>query len=102
MDMNASGAMRAALRGDVVLIVDVIDMSTSAEALLEQGPLALFGAALDSSCPPVAVNPWGIGKLASELANANGVNVVVVAEPRTDEIKRIASISQLLAGIKYG
>jgi hypothetical protein len=101
MDMNASGAMRAALRGDVVLVVDVIDMSTSAEALLEQNPLALFGASLDNSRPPVAVNPWNIGKLAGEIAISNGVDVVVVAEPRLGDEKRKASIAQLLAGIKY-
>ena len=102
VEVNASGAVRAAWRGDVVVIVDVIDMSTSAEALLEQEPLAIYGAALDISRPPVAVNPYGIGWHAGKMAVDNQVEVVVVAEPRLGAAQRRENISQLLLGISAG
>lgn len=102
MDVNASGAARGALRGDIVMVVDVIDMSTSAEAILEQEPLALYGSALDCSRPPVAVNPFGIGLAAAKDAIAGNTEILVVAEPRMDEKKRLANIQELLKGISQG
>jgi len=80
---NASGAYKAAEQGDVVVIVDVIDMSTTLEALLEAGAIKAFGACPDGVKVPVPVNPKVIGLAAGELAVKKGTGVVVVAEPRS-------------------
>jgi hypothetical protein len=88
---NASGAVEGARRGDVVVIVDIIDMSTSAEVAWEQGALAVYGAAPFASKAPVAnLNPERIGYLAGKTALKYKTQVVVVAEPRygSDEERR--------------
>jgi len=85
---NASGAARAARQGDLVIIVDVINMSTTAEAALEAGALAVFGAASNKSKPPANLtNPEQIGYLAGLKAKENHTQVVLITEPRvgTDE-----------------
>jgi hypothetical protein len=80
---NASGAVEGARRGDVVVIVDIIDMSTSAEVALEQGAIAVYGAAAFGSKAPVAnLNPERMGYLAGKTALKYKTQVVVVAEPR--------------------
>lgn len=97
---NASGAAMAAERGDVVVIVDVIDMSTTAEAVLEAGASAVFGAAPTGVKPPVAVNPEGLGYLAGRQALAQGTEVIAIAEPRHGtEAERKARIEAAHAGI---
>lgn len=97
---NASGAAAAAQKGDVVVIVDVIDMSTSAEAALEAGALSVYGAAPDCAKPPVTVNPEGVGYLAGSQAVEAKTDVLVVAEPRwgTEEERKIRT-QLTLAGI---
>jgi len=65
---NASGAVRAAKRGDVVMVVDIIDMSTTAEAALDGGAVAVWGASPDDTSAPVAVNPAQIGYRAGQKA----------------------------------
>jgi hypothetical protein len=98
---NASGAAVAGQKGDVVVIVDVIDMSTSAEAVLEAGALAVYGAAPDGAKPPVAVNPEGIGYLAGCRAVEAQTQVLVVAEPRWGTEEERKNRTQLtLAGIE--
>ena len=101
MTVNASGAAAAGAGGDVVVIVDIIDMSTTLEAALDEGALAVFGAAPDKASPPVAVNPAGIGLIAGKLAVAKGAKVVLVGEPRvgSDE-ERLANMSKTVAGLK--
>jgi hypothetical protein len=79
---NASGAVAGAERGDVVAIVDIIDMSTSAEAALAAGALAVFGAASNTAHPPVSVNPEVMGFIAGKAALANETELVLIAEPR--------------------
>jgi hypothetical protein len=80
---NASGAVEGARRGDVVVIVDIIDMSTSAEVALEQGAITVYGAASFGSKAPVAnLNPERMGYLAGKTALKYKTQVVVVAEPR--------------------
>lgn len=98
---NASGAAAAALKGDVVVIVDVIDMSTTAEAVLDAGAVAVYGAAPDAARPPVRVNPEEIGYLAGLHACKEHTEVVIVAEPRwgTEEERR-AKVELTLTGIK--
>jgi len=101
MTVNASGAAAAGAGGDVVVIVDIIDMSTTLEAALDEGALAVFGAAPDQATPPVAVNPCKIGQIAGKLAVEQGAGMVLVGEPRvgTDE-ERLANMSKTVAGLK--
>ena len=69
---NASGALRAAKLDFVVVIVDVIDMSTSAEAAIEKGAISVLGASPDISKVPVYVNPYKIGLAAGSRAKGLG------------------------------
>lgn len=79
---NASGAVDSGRRGDVVVIVDVIDMSTSAEVALEAGAIAIFGAAPTGCKVPVNLNPDRLGYLAGKTALKYKTQVIVAAEPR--------------------
>ncbi|MFA5384956.1 MAG: hypothetical protein WC364_09895 [Eubacteriales bacterium] len=98
---DASGSARAAGLGQVVVIVDVIDMSTTMEAMLDEGALAVFGAAPDAARAPVPLNPAGIGLEAGRLACASDTGVVVVAEPRVgSDADRISGIQKVLRGIR--
>lgn len=100
MTVNASGAANAARQGDVVVIVDVIDMSTTLEAALDAGACAVFGAAPDGAAPPVAIDPAAIGWLAGQVAREKGTGVVLVAEPRvgTDD-ERLGKITGVTGGL---
>ncbi|WP_003542523.1 hypothetical protein [Desulfotomaculum nigrificans] len=100
---NASGAAWAAREGLVVMVVDVIDMSTTLEAALDAGALAVLGASPDGAKPPVEVNPAAVGRRAAEIALAAGSSVVLVTEPRvgTDE-ERANNASRVLQGIHQG
>lgn len=82
---NATGAVEGARRGDVVVIVDVIDMSTSAEAALEAGALTIFGASPVGCKAPVNLNPDRIGYLAGKKALKHKTSIIVIAEPRYGE-----------------
>ena len=98
---DASGSARAAGLGQVVVIVDVIDMSTTLEAMLDEGAMAVFGAAPDAARAPVPLNPAGIGFEAGRLACASDTGVVVVAEPRVgSDADRISGIQKVLRGIR--
>jgi hypothetical protein len=102
---NASGAVEGARRGDVVVIVDVIDMSTSAEVALEQGAVAIYGAAPFGSKAPVAnLNPDRMGYLAGKTALKYKTQVVVVAEPRygSDEERRQKGGTALMGVTRSG
>lgn len=79
---NASGAADSGRRGDVVVIVDIIDMSTSAEVALEAGAIAVFGAAPTGCNAPVNLNPDRLGYLAGKTALKYKTQVIVAAEPR--------------------
>ena len=100
---NASGAVQAAREGLVVMVVDVIDMSTTLESALDAGALVVLGASPDTAAPPVSLNPEGVGLRAAQLALAADTGVVLVTEPRvgTDE-ERMANASRLLRGIRQG
>lgn len=82
---NATGAVEGARRGDVVVIVDVIDMSTSAEAALEAGAVTIFGASPVGCKAPVNLNPDRIGYLAGKTALKHKTSLIVIAEPRYGE-----------------
>lgn len=83
------------------MIVDVIDMSTTAEALWEEGVLEVFGAAVDGCRVPVKVDPEMMGYLAGQAALARSCGVVVVAEPRVaTEEERFQRCRLALAGLE--
>lgn len=97
---NASGAVDGARRSDVVVIVDVIDMSTSAEAVLEAGALAVFGASPVGCIAPVNLNPDRIGYLAGKKALKHKTPLIIVAEPRYgDDEERKKRAEAALTGI---
>ena len=97
---NASGAVQAALRGDVVVIVDIIDMSTTAEAVLDGGALAVFGASPDHVSVPVSINPENIGYWAGKKALKEKTEIIIVSEPRfKSRKKRSKKIQFVLTGI---
>lgn len=100
---NASGAVQAARQGLVVMVVDVIDMSTTLEAALDAGALAVLGSSPDAANPPVPLNPVAIGQRAAQLALAAGTSVVLVTEPRVgSDAERAANASRLLQGVRQG
>lgn len=102
---NASGAAKAAKQGDLVIIVDVINMSTTAEAALEEGALAVFGAASKNSKPPIGlIDPEKIGYLAGRKAIEHQTQVVLVTEPRvgSDQERKENAILTLQGLAKAG
>ncbi|MCD5407492.1 MAG: hypothetical protein LRZ99_07365 [Desulfotomaculum sp.] len=101
LTVNASGAATAAKSGQVVVIVDVIDMSTTCEAALDAGVLAVYGAAPDQTSCPVTTNPQQVGLLAGLQAIDAGTDVVLVAEPRVaSEAERMKNISKVMLGLE--
>ncbi len=101
LSVNASGAAAAAARGDVVVIVDVIDMSTTLEAAIDAGALAVYGAAPDGASPPVPVDPAAVGYMAGLQAVQNNTAVVLVGEPRVGtDSERLDNMSKTVAGLK--
>ncbi|MFA5880873.1 MAG: hypothetical protein WC834_01655 [Eubacteriales bacterium] len=93
LTVNASGAVKAAEAGDVVVIVDVIDMSTGLEAALDAGASYVFGASPDHARAPVKLCPEEIGRLAGTKAKQEGTGVIIISEPRvgTEEERRTRS-----------
>jgi len=101
VDSDASGAQEAAKAGLLVMIVDVIDMSTTLESALDAGAYAVLGASPDYTRAPVKVNPVEIGKQAARLARESGEGIIVVAEPRVGtEEERLARCQKLIKGIE--
>lgn len=97
---DASGAERAARAGLAVLVVDLIDMSTTLECALEAGALAVWGASPDGARPPVTVNPEQVGILAGRQARELGAGVVLVAEPRVgSEAERLERCGSVVKGL---
>jgi len=100
---DASGARWAAEQGMLVVVVDVIDMSTTLEAALEAGAAAVLGASPDFSRAPVELDPYKIGLQAATMANNLDTTLVVVSEPRVgSEEDRARRCQKLLQGIKAG
>lgn len=79
---DASGAAAAGISGYLVVIVDLIDMSTTLESALEAGALEVYGASPVSASPPVRVDPEQVGYKAGRRAGDLDSEVVIVAEPR--------------------
>lgn len=98
---NASGAFEAGQRGQVVVVVDVISMSTTLEGAIEAGAAAVFGASPDFSRAPVKLDPYSIGVLAGKRAKELETEIVLIGEPRigTDE-ERKKNMTKTIAGIE--
>ncbi|KUO50661.1 MAG: hypothetical protein APF76_07680 [Desulfitibacter sp. BRH_c19] len=79
---DASGAYEAGLNGHIVVIVDVIDMSTSLETAMEMGATAVFGSSPDKNSAPVPVNPEKIATVAASLALQLNTEIIIIGEPR--------------------
>lgn len=98
---DASGAQEAARAGMLVMIVDVIDMSTTLESALDAGAYAILGASPDFTRAPVKVMPEEIGKHAVRLSRESGHGIILVAEPRVgSEEERIARCQKIIKGIE--
>lgn len=98
---DASGARQAAREGLVVVVVDVIDMSTTLESALDAGAYAVLGASPDFTRAPVKVSPSQIGREAARLAREAGEGIIIVAEPRIGtEAERLARCQKLITGIE--
>lgn len=100
---DASGAQQAAREALAVVIVDVIDMSTTLESALDAGAYAVLGASPDFTRAPVKVSPEQIGKEAARLSRESGEGIIIVTEPRvgTDE-ERLARCQKLIKGVEIG
>lgn len=100
---NASGAYQAACNGQVVVVVDVIDMSTTLEAALQEGALYVLGASPVSCRAPVPVNPTAVGSYAAQKAKELNSEVVVIAEPRIGNAsERLERAAGCLEGLHSG
>ncbi|MDS1030114.1 hypothetical protein RDV78_06350 [Bacillota bacterium LX-D] len=98
---DASGAWQAGKNNDVVVIVDIIDMSTTLECALEAGALAVFGASTDHCKFNIPLGPEVIGYKAGRLGIENQSSIVIVTEPRWGKkIDLINSCSKTLKGIE--
>ncbi len=98
---DASGAVQAAREGLFLIIVDVIDMSTTLESALDAGAAAILGCSPDFTRAPVKVDPVEIGKEASRLARENGHGIILIAEPRAgSEEERRARCQKVISGIE--
>lgn len=100
MTVNASGAAAAGKAGNVVVVVDVIDMSTTIEAAIDAGALHTFGASPDFCRAPVKLNPRELGRQAGFAAVEAGTAIVIISEPRvgSDEDRK-GRCRQVIAGI---
>ncbi|MEN3004216.1 hypothetical protein [Dehalobacterium formicoaceticum] len=98
---DASGAFFGAMKGNIVVIVDVINMSTTLEASLDAGALGVFGASPDTTRAPVSVNPEAVGFHAGRFARQYHSDLILVTEPRVGtERERREHASRAIAGIR--
>lgn len=97
---NLSGAVEAARQGRFIVLVDVIDMSTTLESVREAGAVGFWGAAPAGRGKPFT-NPYLIGQAVAREAKKKRAPVVVVTEPRagSDE-ERKNRAAGVLAGIE--
>lgn len=100
---DASGAQQAAREGMLVMVVDVIDMSTTLESALDAGAYAVLGASPDFTRAPVETAPERIAGEACRLSRECGAGIILVAEPRVGkEEERLARCQKVIKGIEKG
>ncbi|MBZ4652694.1 MAG: hypothetical protein JG781_27 [Peptococcaceae bacterium] len=99
---NLSGALEAVKKGALIVLVDVISMSTTLEAVTEAGAAGIWGA-----CPSpktsgnTLVNPFRIGQLAAREAKNKGAEVVIITEPRVGSCEeRKANAADVIRGVE--
>lgn len=98
---DASGARDAAREGMLVMIVDVIDMSTTLESALDAGAYAVLGCSPDHTTAPVEVAPEQVGREACRLARECGDGIILVAEPRVgSDDERLARCQKVVQAIE--
>ncbi len=98
---NLSGAAEAGRRGDVVMVVDIIDMSTTAESFIDAGAIGIYGASPDDLQVPIKLSPESIGKMAGSLAMEHGSEVIIISEPRVgDDEERRRRASSAIRGVQ--
>lgn len=103
MTTDASGAWQAAREGLLVMIVDVIDMSTTLESALEAGAGCILGCSPDFTRAPVPVDPEYIGMYAARQAREAGTGIILISEPRTgSDEERLARCQKVIRGIEKG
>lgn len=96
---NLSGALEAVRQGRFVILVDVIDMSTSLESVLTKGALQVWGAATREKKSPWT-NPYRIGQAAAREAKSLGAEIVLISEPRSgSRAERMKKAEDVLAGV---
>ncbi|TDA70000.1 MAG: hypothetical protein D9V47_03005 [Clostridia bacterium] len=99
--VGAVEAAAAASRQEVVVIVDIIDMSTTLESAMEAGATAVYGAAPWPPPEYCRVCPEAVGRAAGLEARERGSGVVVVAEPRAGPAReRRRQAAGVLAGLR--
>ncbi|MFZ5688178.1 MAG: hypothetical protein ACOY9Y_08335 [Bacillota bacterium] len=97
---GVSAAVAAVNNGQLVVVVDVIDMSTTLECALEDGAIEVFGASPNGFRSPFELNPNKMGELVGKTALHHKTEVILVAEPRLGpEEERINSAKDVLEGI---
>lgn len=98
---DASGAVLGANLGHLVIIVDVISLSTSLLTAEEGGALAVYGASPDKTRAPVTVNPYRIGNIVALEAKTNNTGIIVVTEPRIgSDDERLKNASKAIKGVR--
>ncbi|MBC7074768.1 MAG: hypothetical protein H5T98_01580 [Syntrophomonadaceae bacterium] len=98
---DASGAQQAAREGMLVMIVDVIDMSTTLESVLDAGACAVLGCSPDFTTAPVAVDPELIGREAGRLSRESGAGIILISEPRVgSDNERLSRCRRVIRGIE--
>lgn len=97
---NLSGAVAAVQEGRFIVLVDVIDMSTTLETVREAGACGFWGAAPSGKELPY-VNPYLIGRAAAREAKQKAAKLIVIAEPRgVSNEEREKNAAAVLAGFK--
>ena len=98
---DASGAQKAARDGMLVMIVDIIDMSTTLESAIDAGAFAVFGASPDFTRAPVELAPEKVGRVAGRLAKENDLKIILIAEPRVgNDAERLDRCKKVIKGIE--
>lgn len=98
---DASGAVQAAGEGLGIVIVDVIDMSTTLEGALDAGAYRVFGASPDFTRAPVKVDPERIGREAGRIARQRGTGIIIVSEPRVgSDDERLQRCQKVMHGLE--
>lgn len=98
---NVSGAVEAVKQGRLIVIVDVIDMSTTLEAVREAGAVGFWGASPKGTKTLYPTNPYAIGRAAAKEAKRKFAQIEIIAEPRigTDD-ERKKRCADVISGIR--